>query len=174
MMMYVRSLVVVAALFTSFGVRADEPSAADIAIKDAIELLRGRLEKAKGSDKERIAQAIKGLQAELKQGAVGNAVTLDTKELIDDFSDNTKRYKGKTITIDACYLGVDNKLREGLPGQKMFYNPSVASVTVKVKVEKEDAENVPNAVNGDRVILTFLCEEGRVDFGNKLVAVKRR
>jgi hypothetical protein len=112
---------------------------------------------------------------QVSHGLLGNVVC-NTKKEIEDFADNTSRYKGKTITVVALYCDFQSPpLREGLPDTRKFMGVASdfqATFDVKIKIESDDG--LPNAKYLDVLVITFLCGEGELTKGNKLISAKRK
>jgi hypothetical protein len=89
-----------------------------------------------------------------------------------DFVDNTQAYKGKQVTVEAIMISLDD-LRTGLKpgGKSVAFSIGGHSVNIYVPPELE----VPNAKNSDRLIVTFICKEGKLSeySGNHAVKIKR-
>jgi hypothetical protein len=105
--------------------------------------------------------------------AARNPVTLD-KSGRADFLDNTASYKGKAIRTECEWIG--GGLRSRSTGRMtvlevdVWHTSGLFHVNVRVPEELE----IPNIQSGDDLVITFLCEQGRLNTGNTALKVERR
>lgn len=101
-------------------------------------------------------------------------------ELLSRFADNPEAFKGKTITFEGTYVNRagPQKLRarigeDGIPIQ--VYSPNrKAKLYLGLMIPKDTPPTeVPNAGDGEDVIVTFVCTEGKTGRGNKAVMIRR-
>jgi len=90
-----------------------------------------------------------------------------------DFIDNTADYQGVELEFEMQFLPMDDiSLRQG--GMAPFYLydlDSDASADISIEVPRD--LNVPNAGDGDTLIVRFVCREGRLEFGNVATSIER-
>lgn len=100
---------------------------------------------------------------------------LTGKKQVVDFVDNTKNYKGDTITLELEYEG--ESLRDGLglicPFEIDDAEAGADGTHDDVKILVPRDLDVPNAKVGSRLWVTFVCGEGSLKTGNKAVKIKR-
>jgi hypothetical protein len=91
-----------------------------------------------------------------------------------DFIDHPEKSKGKTLTapLNVKSLGGGSlRDRAGKPVQfYRFVGTNSTDVTITMP---EKAEEIPNATAGDTVTVTFVCEQGKTNEGNRATAIKR-
>lgn len=97
-------------------------------------------------------------------------------ELISDFVDNPGRYKGKTLTLQVQYDGGAGKtLRERLGGKSVPFKGKDPNNGAKLVLGLDLPKDldVPNAQQGEEVIVTFKCEAGNTSKGNTVTMITR-
>ena len=151
---------------------ADSPSSGDEAIKDAIQLLETRLSQIKDKiEADKVTTAITQLKL-VREAPNSQKITFS------DFIDNTNKYKGKVITLDLTVssLIVGNKkqsLRDFVGSSVEFYAFGPKHEHLDITVDLPTGLDVPKAVLGDRLSITFLCTTGQLDQGNQAKTVSR-
>lgn len=112
-------------------------------------------------------------------------IEIKTKDQLLDFVDNTKNYKGKTLTVMLTYHA-QQTLRD-VTDQKDFaiivcpfmcYNPVNFEINIDISpsftfAEYKKGEDMPNAKHGDALMVTFLCSAGSLKEDNQCVKITR-
>ncbi|MEZ6142599.1 MAG: GYF domain-containing protein [Zavarzinella sp.] len=105
--------------------------------------------------------------------AASNPITLDKSERAD-FLDNTADYKGKAVRFECEWIG--GGLRSRSTGRMtvleldVYHGSGLFNVNVRVPEELE----IPNIQKADDLVVTFLCEQGKLNTGNKALKIERR
>ncbi len=99
-------------------------------------------------------------------------------DIIPDFVDNTEKYRGKTITLELTIWTEIAEERgrslQNFVGSRVDFHglgPKGAKLSMTITLPNEIS--VPRAVTLDRVLVTFICSQGRLNSGNEAVSVKR-
>ncbi len=140
--------------------RQDRIAAAEQAKKEAV--TKNDNEQPKKNDEEQPKQ-------EQKDEAITPKVT--------DFIDNTNDYKGKTLKMVLTYVGrID--LRDAVGSNAVFdlgnkfiwidCDPGKKGSKIK------EIKNLPNLSAGDKATLIFICGEGELKRGNRIIDIKRK
>lgn len=96
---------------------------------------------------------------------------------IADFVDNTEKYKGKEVTFTLKYLDPQGiyplRTRLGDKGVVFKGRDSKNKAELAVGIDLGPKLEVPNAKDGEEVIVTFKCGDGKLDKGNVAVKIRR-
>jgi len=87
---------------------------------------------------------------------------------LTDFVDHPADFKGELVTIKRIYLQEDEHLRD-LLGRDIRLGINSTGVVAQLPKYLE----VPNAARQEPLVVTFRCDDGRVDKGNVIVKVTR-
>ena len=107
--------------------------------------------------------------------ACGGGGGASQKEMAE-FRDNPERFKGKELTFNLVAHRPDSgdvfqTLRQSAGKPYHFYTFVWGDTFKLVATLPDDAASLPDARG--TFYVTFLCEEGRWDKGNRVVALKR-
>ena len=112
-----------------------------------------------------------------------------------EFKDNTESFKGKTLTTEVKYdhdtkfLDLErltlreilNKSENGISfeGTIFYYkeglwSTQIESTEVIFFIPKDIENTVPNLSYGDPVMIEFICEEGKINSGNRVISISRK
>ena len=118
----------------------------------------------------------------VSQKTASQVTTLSDSEIVD-FIDNTKKYKGKVLRMR---LGIFDTLRAGGIGlhffRYTFVGGSPIRLDMKIRVipsssddlaEFDSLLDLPNVKSPEEVVVTFLCEEGTLGYGNRAIRIER-
>jgi len=94
-----------------------------------------------------------------------------------DLIDKTEDYKGKTIQMVLTYTGAVD-LR-GAVGKLVPFALGNTDIYIDVLPGKEgskikEIKDLPNLTAGDRATVTFLCQQGDLNRGNRIIDIKRK
>lgn len=134
---------------------------ADIQRKQEMERQRKEEEKREQEEQEALARA------------ANNPITLDKSERAD-FLDNTANYKGKAVRFECEWIG--GGLRSRSTGRMTVLELEVyhGSGFFKINVRVPEELDIPNIQKADDLVVTFLCEQGKLNTGNKALKIERR
>jgi hypothetical protein len=85
--------------------------------------------------------------------------------------DHTKEYQGKTIKMKVMYDGGGSR-----QGDRLFLMPVQVYYDAghfDLRLDIPQGVDQPNIHPGDRLIVTFVCEKGLLDEGNKVTKIGR-
>ncbi|MEI7687481.1 MAG: hypothetical protein WCL32_20930 [Planctomycetota bacterium] len=110
-------------------------------------------------------------------------IVLKSKAQLTDFADNTVNYKEKLITMELEY-NARKPLRDGIrPGGPIMRYPFYSvggnfDIQIDVSLnfdsaEYKKAEDLPNANSGDRLLVTFFCDNGSLKDRNRAIKIVR-
>jgi hypothetical protein len=166
-----RTLAAVVTLFLAPAALSACLDEADKAIAAAVEGLEKALAAAKTpAEKAKLAAAISALKAA--------SAPAEQNNLISDFVDKTEAYKGKTLTFRLAYVDRTgpNPLRTRLGDQSVPFRAVDPNNGAKLLLGLDfpkDLDGVPNAKDGEEVVVTFRCTVGDTSKGNVVVAARR-
>lgn len=92
-----------------------------------------------------------------------------------DFIDNTSGYRGDELEFEMMYSDYELRpLRQRFGHRVTFWISDIeADASGEVIIDIPAGLNVPNASNGDTVIVRFECREGRLNLGNVAISIER-
>lgn len=96
------------------------------------------------------------------------------KEMVE-FQDHAERFKGKTLTfrLSATAPAGGTSARDH-PGKPLDFHAYAGSGILRMKViMPDDTKDVPNLMAGDEALVTFTCQAGKLDEGNRAVKIVR-
>ena len=106
-------------------------------------------------------------------GGGGGGGSATTSASINDFIDNTQKYKNETLQF-KMQMG-SGELRQRIGGAAQFFLmdlDSGSSANVIVQIPRNLA--VPNVSYMDPVVVAFKCTEGQLDSGNVATEIRRQ
>lgn len=112
------------------------------------------------------------------QETASQVTTLSDSEIMD-FIDNTKKYKGKVIrtilTMPSGFLrsGGSIAFYAFVGTNKLDVMINVAPSSVDSLAEFNSLDDLPNADLFSKLEVTFLCEEGSLNYGNRAIRIER-
>jgi hypothetical protein len=89
---------------------------------------------------------------------------MSAEELVD-FIDNTPMFKGKTLTIRLT-VGELGTIRDLAGKEARFFTFTNTGARYDMIVKLPTGEDVPDSTYGDKVLVTFVCEDGDRKHGN--------
>jgi hypothetical protein len=89
---------------------------------------------------------------------------MSAEELVE-FIDNTPKFKGKTLTIRLS-VGELGTVRDLAGKEAKFFTFTNTGARYDMIVMLPAGQDVPNATYGDKVLVTFVCEDGDRKHGN--------
>jgi hypothetical protein len=99
----------------------------------------------------------------------------DSSVNLADFIDNTKKFKGKRISLVANFD--DNlegySLRTEVGGVARFWASDDENAKASLLIHINKGLNVPNAVGNDELDIIFMCNTGELIRGNQAVLIAR-
>jgi hypothetical protein len=163
---------VAAMLVFIFQTSAAEDAGAAKAIGEAIKILQSARDAAKAEDdKIKLSRAIFGLQG------IARAKHATENHLVPNLADKTASFKGKTVVLEVTYEcpGTDVFLRHlsGKAAKFYAFAPGTTS-QIDILANLPSALEIPDARDGDKLILTFECTEGSLTRGNVAKLIKRK
>ncbi len=94
------------------------------------------------------------------------------------FRDKPEAFKGKTITATLTVLnpagyGKDGPSIRDHPGKPMKFTARAGGLVELTVIMPEKADEIPNATASNDVVVTFVCEQGKLNEGNRATKITR-
>jgi len=157
--------------------RQAQIAAADLKKKERLEREAAEREREEKERQDKIAAADnkpkKTVDEQPKQEQKDDTITPKAFDLID----KTEDYKGKTIKMVLTYAG-NGDLR-GAVGSNAVFDLGNKLIWIDCDPGKkgskiEKISDLPNRSAGDRATLTFICGQGDLKRGNRIIDIRRK
>jgi hypothetical protein len=90
---------------------------------------------------------------------------------VADFVDKTQKFKGYSIEFEMLYNGGKPLRQQSGTVTRFYLSDSDASGLINIDIPS--SLDLPNALDGNSVVVIFDCNEGRLDSGNIATEIKR-